>query len=88
MVLVTVVVVVCQDDAVGYYYCGDVSRGCCWLLLLWCAGEEAGLCVPREVCRGAAGPRSTLHQHLPAGTKGDSHSVSTFCLGYTILHMV
>lgn len=35
------------------------------------AAEEACVCVPGEVCRGAAGPGFAIHQHLPAGPQGN-----------------
>lgn len=52
------------------------------LALLSSAAEEACVRVPGEVCRGAAGPGSAVHQHLPASPQGNVPtlvSVSVHC---------
>lgn len=52
----------------------------CCLTFVSSAAEEACVRVPGEVCRGAAGPGSAVHQHLPAGPQGTDPSTGSCSL--------
>ena len=41
------------------------------------SGEEAGVCVPDQVCRGAAGSGAAVYQYLPESTQGKPLTCST-----------
>lgn len=42
-------------------------------------GQEACVCLPDKVCRGAAGPSTLVHQYISASTQGPQSADQSQC---------